>query len=182
LSVSLAEEDPDMYDYWSLSSDTFSSGIFASGYFTAPGQWAAILSYGTIRGIASCNDTVPSGYVSIMSAEAALEEQFYNGSLSEEEAMSQYQALEESLFEYMGSCDVVRPSNTFSSSSSGRYCWCKITDYTPTGGNQYTFQSSSWVFIYDMFTESGCAEGCASYCLSPMYTGQWGHMLGTVGN
>ncbi|MFQ6777974.1 MAG: InlB B-repeat-containing protein, partial [Alphaproteobacteria bacterium] len=60
-----------------------------------------------------------------------------------------------------------RPGDTFTQDSTGRYCWCKITGYTPTGG---TLQSlvSSWVFYSDREDADKCAGGCADACANDL--------------
>ncbi len=64
------------------------------------------------------------------------------------------------------SCEsnAIKPGNTFSNSSSGQYCWCKISSYTPTGGNVCNVASPSWVFSDDGESAYGCASACAMYC------------------
>ena len=70
-----------------------------------------------------------------------------------------------SLGEY-DSCesDAIKPGNTFSSSSGGQYCWCKISSYTPSGGSACNVASPSWVFYDDNGSASLCASNCASSC------------------
>jgi len=55
--------------------------------------------------------------------------------------------------------------------SSGLYCWCQATGFTPTsndytGGPQCTVfpVSSSWVFVEDFDTSSNCAIACPDRC------------------
>ncbi|MFQ6778231.1 MAG: InlB B-repeat-containing protein [Alphaproteobacteria bacterium] len=58
-----------------------------------------------------------------------------------------------------------RPGDTFTQDSTGQYCWCKITGYTPTGGTLQSL-SSSWVFNTDnMSGADGCANSCAFSCM-----------------
>ena len=61
--------------------------------------------------------------------------------------------------------DAIKPGNTFSSSSSGQYCWCKMSSYTPTGGNVCNVASPSWVFYNDLGSASGCASHCVVGCM-----------------
>ena len=63
--------------------------------------------------------------------------------------------------------DAIKPGNTFSSSSGGEYCWCKISSYTPSGGSACNVASPSWVFPHDILfasSVSSCARYCAVYC------------------
>ena len=60
--------------------------------------------------------------------------------------------------------DTFKPGNTFNTSSSGRYCWCKMSSYTPSGGSACNVASPSWVVHYDGESASSCASRCAGYC------------------
>ena len=54
------------------------------------------------------------------------------------------------------------PSNT-----TGQKCWCRVTSYTPTGGNQCNIADPSWVLTvdYDGFDEGyTCVADCARVC------------------
>ena len=64
------------------------------------------------------------------------------------------------------SCEsnAIKPGNTFSNSSSGQYCWCKMSSYTPSGGSACNVASPSWVFISDNGSASDCADYCADDC------------------
>ena len=60
--------------------------------------------------------------------------------------------------------DAIKPGNTFSSSSSGQYCWCKISSYTPSGGSVCNVASPSWVFRNNDGSASNCAYWCEARC------------------
>ena len=60
--------------------------------------------------------------------------------------------------------DAIQPSNTFSNSVSGQYCWCKMESWTPSGGSACNVASPSWVFGDDLGSASDCAGICADYC------------------
>ena len=47
--------------------------------------------------------------------------------------------------------------------SSRRYCWCKPTSWTPSGGTT-TELSAAWVFYDDDGAASDCAYYCAGGC------------------
>ena len=49
------------------------------------------------------------------------------------------------------------------SDTPGGYCWCEITEYTPSGGEQCSIRSPFWVFNIDKgsLCESECAYLCA---------------------
>jgi len=56
-------------------------------------------------------------------------------------------------------------SNLASTSTTGRYCWCKPTTWTPSGGSA-TNLSAAWVFNYDNGGAGSCASRCADRCAS----------------
>ena len=50
---------------------------------------------------------------------------------------------------------------------SGRYCWCRATEFTPTGSSVlYEPVASRWVFIHD----DGSASNCASVARTTVAT------------
>ena len=119
-----------------------------STYGLTAGGWAVKdTSGGIIKGIASCNSTKPNLWDTVM-------EEMNNGTMTEGQAMNTL----------WGSCesDAINPGNTFS--SSGQYCWCKISSYTPSGGSACNVASPSWVFRGDFGSASFCALGCANGC------------------
>ena len=121
-----------------------------STYGLTAGGWAVKdTSGGIVKGIASCNSTMPTIMETIMTAMG-------NGTMTQEQALAAV----------YGSCasDAIKPGNTFSSSSSGQYCWCKMNSYTPSGGSACNVASPSWVFFNDLESASGCAGLCASGC------------------
>ncbi len=117
---------------------------------TSTGTWAVKdTSGGIIKGIASCNSTMPTIMETIMTAMG-------NGTMTQEQALAAV----------YGSCasDAIKPgNNTFSSSSSGQYCWCKMSSYTPSGGSACNVASPSWVFSLGE-SASNCAGSCAGIC------------------
>ncbi|MFQ6727574.1 MAG: InlB B-repeat-containing protein [Alphaproteobacteria bacterium] len=50
------------------------------------------------------------------------------------------------------------------SDTSGKYCWCQATNYTPNGGNQCNVASPSWVFLAGNVSGGACVNYCASNC------------------
>ena len=121
-----------------------------STYGLTAGGWAVkYTSGGIIKGIASCNSTMPTIMETIWTA-------LDNGTMTEEQARAA---------EY-GSCasDAIKPGNTFSSSSGGQYCWCKMSSYTPSGGSVCNVASPSWVYGYSYGSASNCENSCADEC------------------
>ncbi|MFQ6777964.1 MAG: InlB B-repeat-containing protein, partial [Alphaproteobacteria bacterium] len=62
----------------------------------------------------------------------------------------------------------IKPGNTLFDDDSGEYCWCKMTGYTPIGGElQNLSESSSWVSCTDMrsYGDYGsCSGACPQFC------------------
>ena len=139
--------DSTAYGYYSHDGqNTYNTNTYG---LTAGGWAVKDTSGGIIKGITSCNSTKPNLWDTVM-------EGMSNGTMTDEQAMN---AL-------WGTCntDTFKPSNTFSSSSSGQYCWCKISSYTPSGGSVCNVASPSWVFGGDGGSASNCANGCAGDC------------------
>ncbi len=122
-----------------------------STYGLTAGGWAVKdTGGGIIKGIASCNNsTMPTIVGTMVTA-------MVNGTMTQEQALAAV----------YGSCesDAIKPGNTFSSSSGGQYCWCKMSSYTPSGGSACNVASPSWVFRRDYGSASSCALECARNC------------------
>jgi len=55
-------------------------------------------------------------------------------------------------------------SELTSATGDARYCWCKVTGYTPNGGDMCVPAASSWVFQNDLWSPSYCADDCVKQC------------------
>ncbi len=53
--------------------------------------------------------------------------------------------------------------NLSAGKSSGKYCYCKMTSWTPNGGTKQS-PASSWAFLYDYSDAADCANNCANDC------------------
>ncbi len=63
----------------------------------------------------------------------------------------------------------LRSGDTFNSESTGQYCWCKPTSWTPSGGTEQSL-SAAWVFLgSNTGGASNCANNCADYCADDVY-------------
>ena len=139
-------------------------------------------SYGKITGIASCNSTAPEGFLELVQeAESCYceedPEEIWRYEECQQECDERY-----SLLNMWGSAaddDFVVVSNTFNSNSTGQYCWCRVTGYTPSGGNQCNASSLPWVFAgYTGFaSSSACASDCARVCADRMLKGGDGELV-----
>ena len=121
-------------------------------------DWSVEFSYGTVKGIASCNSTAPSNLQEIMDAW---------GEDEPTEAMFAASA---------------QPGGTFNSSSTGQYCWCQTESFTPTGGSTVGAYSS-WVFYDGYGSASDCAGNCANDCADRVQYGRGfrGALFGSLG-
>jgi len=54
-------------------------------------------------------------------------------------------------------------SELTSATGDAKYCWCKVTGYTPNGGDMCAPAASSWVFSF--FNGRGSPSGCAYNCV-----------------
>ena len=55
-------------------------------------------------------------------------------------------------------------SDWFSTSTTGQYCWCKMTEWTPSGGTTQSL-AGKWVLnTTDFSSASYCAYACVIYC------------------
>ncbi|MBO7042489.1 MAG: hypothetical protein J6W08_01330, partial [Alphaproteobacteria bacterium] len=62
----------------------------------------------------------------------------------------------------------VNPTANYNTSSSGQYCWCKMTNYSLQGGTSQSTPSSNWVFLYNEGSSANCASHCANICANNM--------------
>jgi len=130
---------------------------------TSDQTWAVEFSHGIVRGTASCNNN-PGGDLSVLDAQyEQIEAQLEAGTITEEEAEAQVMALDSQIFTLPGMC---QPTGTFSSSSTGQYCWCHAESYTPTGGSSCNVSSLAWVFYTGYESADDCANSCAFNCAS----------------
>jgi len=60
-------------------------------------------------------------------------------------------------------------------SSDGKYCWCRITEWIPAGGNAQSL-NAKWVYVYGESSYTRCNDGCRSNC------GSFMQPMTTVGN
>ena len=128
------------YDFNSTYLHSNGNPRYAS-YSGEPGDWLTLdENDGLVRGIASCNSTAPNTTLV----------HWYLG------------VSDQAVYSYANS-DVMRPGNAFSKSNTGRYCWCKMTSYTPSGGETCNTSNSCWVYLRGG-TDCGDYGGCAIQC------------------
>ena len=52
----------------------------------------------------------------------------------------------------------------YSTNSSGKYCYCQLTDFVPAGGSKQPIVSAPWVKKYDFDSAESCAYTCTHFC------------------
>ncbi len=75
-------------------------------------------------------------------------------------------------------------SELTSASGEKKYCWCKMSSYTPSGGTACNVASPSWVFSRGYESASDCADYCADDCANIVfvYDGFRRAVFGVAGN
>ena len=172
------------YGYISASG---SSGGGLSGELTENNTWVANFDYGNVYGRASCQSAphdAGMGYIfenleAVMDGTKPLEE--FRSELTEISGASKANYISDVFAKMMdGTYDEatgmeelgkaifvvfgVDTSGQYSTTDTGQYCYCQMTDFTPTGGVKAAVLSAPWVFDGDAGSASICASGCANDC------------------
>ena len=154
---------------------------------TENGTWGAEFSYGTVYGQASCQSAggeamgFASGILSSTSANTETVRSELTAMVGESaanavaDAYAEYKAgtktQEEALkvvFAILG----VEENANFSTSDSGGYCYCQMTDYfNPFEGVNTSVTSAPWVFRTSWNSADTCANYCANSCAASLQHG-----------
>ena len=59
---------------------------------------------------------------------------------------------------------MTEPNASYSTDSTGQYCYCQMDGFMPTGGTKEIVTSAPWVFNNDYGSAFNCADNCASSC------------------
>ena len=155
-------------------------------------EWKSEYSYGTVRGIASCQPTIPADIAYFTVNGIAL----LNGQYDPEQFISEYTALagqekgamaqqalqafaqndEATAYSLIWQLQSVPGSTNYTTNATGQYCWCKATNYTANGAQQCNIVSSPWSYVGDL--ENNCLTSCAAGCASQAVTGTRGSFRG----
>ena len=133
-----------------------------------------------VDGIASCSSTLPADLVYLANHDALhmneSEITEYASIAGQEKAAIVRQAVALWDDEEYGTAQeliaplFLLPSNAnYSTNDAGQYCLCKATNYTSSGNEQCSFDSSVW-FLYDNLGNSAnCASDCSYRCADVYY-------------
>ena len=167
-------------DYCYIDGVSGSAANCSSMTDLALNEWKVEFSYGTVRGIASCQPTLPADIAYI---EANLDS-VTHGQMDANTFLTEYTAIagaekgaiaQQLATAYYGNdldtADILfyqlrsMPGDTnYTTNSTGQYCWCKATHYTANGASQCPLSSLPWVFLASGDSASACARGCSSEC------------------
>ena len=167
----------DGYAYIDASGSANNKKLSDAG-LTENNTWATHFNYGTVYGHASCQPTDSTGLMEAFNGMQSV----IDGSVTAEEYESQmtdiigavkaaYMAdlatgmmdgskTEYDMYEAMFIILGQDYDADYDTSSTGQYCWCQMTGYKPTDGEQSSVAAAPWVFSDD----GGAAVYCASLC------------------
>ncbi len=152
------------------------NGNFPDAGLTENNTWASLYDYGVVYGHGSCQPKIhdPALEYFYENIEAII-----SGSISMEELQTNLEArvgkykaqvlidglsggsensnIDFALF-YMDA------NANYDPNSVGRYCYCQMTGFMPTGGTKAIVTSAPWVFNLDVGSAEECAKECAHDC------------------
>ena len=168
-------------EYFFYSGDICSESSFAD---LSIKEWKAEFSYGTVKGIASCQPTLPA-YVdyAVTNINAVMggqmdTNQFISGytALAGQEkgaiAQQAFQAYangdtDTAYALFYGQVAAVPGDTNYQTTDIGGNCWCKITSYTASGTQSCNVVSNAWILASWGGSDNRC-EDCAENCTHNM--------------
>ena len=149
---------------------------------TAPNTWATAYSEGTVYGKASCQPSVDPSIEYIMTNFGSV----FGGEMTIEAFKTGLEPLagadkaeymanmitdvisgnksESEMYKALYGVFMTESNANYSTDSTGKYCYCQMDGFTPTGGMKEIVTSAPWVFFNDLGSADSCADGCAFYC------------------
>ena len=170
-------------NYGYISADGENAQRVSENGLTENNTWASEFDYGTVYGRASCQSAIHSegmgyffanfegvigGQMSADEFRAGMEpiagtaktdvvvaaiENFQTTAMGEEDAADMLKVV----YQLFG----IAEGADYSTTDSGQYCYCQMTDYMPAGGDKSKVMSAPWVFDDGA---GGSAADCADYC------------------
>ena len=149
---------------------------------TAPNTWAVAYSDGVVYGKASCQPSgdpaveyiftnigsVFSGGMTIEAFKTGLEplagadKAEYAANMITDIMSGKKSELE--MNKALNGVFMIEPNANYSTDSTGKYCYCQMDGFMPTGGTKVAVTSAPWVFNDDYGSADGCADDCANRC------------------
>ena len=153
---------------------------------TENNTWASHFDYGTVYGRASCQPTMDEGFMyimvnleTVMGGDMALSE--FESGLAAISGTAKAKYASNSITELQSGTKTVddltpalwavfgtETDANYSTSSSGQYCYCQMTGFTPTGGTKQSVAGASWVFNNGRGSAGDCADDCAYSCANSL--------------
>lgn len=173
-------------DYGYISADGENAQRVSENGLTENNTWASEFDYGTVYGRASCQSAIHSegmntyfdvvadvkgGTMSAQDMRTTFEpvvgtaktdvlvsayEEFLAGSRSAADQEKIYKVV----YQLFG----IAEGADYSTTDSGQYCYCQMTDYMPAGGDKSKVMSAPWVFGDDFGSAHYCPDYCADNC------------------
>ena len=180
-------------DYAYVSADGSNTRGKEDYSLTENNTWASVFDYGTVYGRASCQSAIHSegmGYVlsvindlvgGTMAAEdlrSGLEP--IVGAARADAMVAAYEAYlasakaetdQEAFFKAVYQLFAIADGANYSTTDSGQYCYCQMTDYAADGGEKSSVAAAPWVFLNDGGSASVCASNCALDCAYGLHNG-----------
>jgi len=160
---------------------------------TENNTWAANFDYGTVYGRASCQSAVHSeGMGYLLSVIGGL----VGGTMTAEDLRSGLEPIvdaaradamvaayevylasakaetdQEAFFKVLYQLFAIADGANYSTTDSGQYCYCQMTDYAADGGEKSSVAAAPWVFgnLLGFGSASYCVLDCASRCAGDLY-------------
>lgn len=192
--VKLIERDPLIdvdasvpgHNYGYISADGVSTHRVSENGLTENNTWASEFDYGTVYGRASCQSAIHSeGMITFYDVNSSV----MGGTMSAQDmrtkfepvvgtattdvlvsayeemlAGSRSEADQEKFFKVVYQLFGTAEGADYSTTDSGQYCYCQMTDYMPAGGDKSKVMSAPWVFKNVYGSALDCVYDCALNC------------------
>ena len=162
-------------DYYGAGVDTCSATTCVAGYHTEAPDWNDLIGIGAATAIASIRSDG-------ITYRAYTGDDTKYGVSGDPMAFAVDYGDDKGYFNGHGRCstqggtgpadtstpsDITTTNNLTDETGTGRYCWCQLDSYTPSGGSAQTL-SGPWVFEAGIsnYGAAMCAERCADLCAS----------------
>ena len=178
-------------NYGYISADGENTQRVSENGLTENNTWASEFDYGTVYGRASCQSAIHSERMNtflgvfgdVMGGTMSAEDMRTTfepvaGTATTDVLVSAYETYlassktdsdQESFFKVVYQLFGIAEGADYSTTDSGQYCYCQMTDYMPAGGDKSKVMSAPWVFLGDYGSADNCADDCARNCASYLH-------------